>query len=90
MKDDPAWVRDDGGWWHWPDGATEWQWRPDPPPMNPDQAAAVQAQVVQHYDNAIQEFNTLDRGLTWFTRIGLCWLAVVTVLFFVAQMKDPY
>lgn len=34
---DLRWERDDGGWWHWPEGSDRWQWHPDQPdwPMPP-------------------------------------------------------
>lgn len=39
--DDPRWRRADGGWWHWPEGSTGWQWIPDPPPTPPPAVAAT-------------------------------------------------
>lgn len=88
--DDPRWQRGDGGWWHWPEDATEWQWRPDAPPLNPDQAAALQAQRLHHYDQAIRDFGAVERGAGWLVKGWLWFVAVIVVFYVIAQMRGPY
>lgn len=88
---DPRWQRGDGGWWHWPEGATEWQWIPDPPPTpNPDQIAEMQARRIAHYDAAIREFDGVARMNGFIVKAWLAVIVAVVVFYIYAQAVGPY
>lgn len=77
---DPRWQRADGGWWHWPDGATAWTWHPDPP---------------VHQQTHLVTIHPTPAGMSKAAAIGrigfyggsigcMAWSAVLVAAFFVA------